>query len=144
MKQALSLIVLFCSLPGLGAAQIGMYQHGAVVRMHMGDCILAPRGFVMSFGGPAATESQESCLQYTLVSNDVVFVIVGKSSNQLIPLAETIDFRLQKNELAVRVDDAKHEARFAIKEMIVRSEWERIQRHIDDQMRVPEVREAAR
>jgi len=42
------------------------------------------------------------------------------------------------------VDDAKHEARFAIKEMIVRSEWERIQRHIDDQMRVPEVREAAR
>jgi hypothetical protein len=98
----------------------------------------------MAFGGPATMVGQETCPEYTLVSNEVVFVIVGKSSNQLIPLAETIDFRLQKNELAVRVDDAKHEARFAIKEMIVRSEWERIQRHIDDQMRVPEVREAAR
>jgi hypothetical protein len=144
MKQALSLIFLFCSLPALVAAQFGMYQHGAVVRMHMGDCVLAHRGFAVAFGGPATMVGQETCPEYTLVSNNVVFVIVGKSSNQLIPLAETIDFRLQKNELAVRVDDAIHEARFAIKEMIVRSEWERIQRHIDDQMRVPEVREAAR
>jgi uncharacterized protein YjbK len=56
----------------------------------------------------------------------------------LIPLAETIDFRLHKNELAVRVDDAKREAKFTIKEMIVRSEWERIQRHIDEQLRTSE------
>ena len=144
MKQALSLIFLFCSLPGLVAAQIGMYQHGAVVRMHMGDCILAPRGFMMSFGASSATESQESCPQYTLVSSNVVFVIVGKSSTQLIPLAETIDFRLQKNELAVRMDDAKHETKFTIKDMIVRSEWERIQRHVDEQTRGPAVGEAAR
>lgn len=69
---------------------------------------------------------------------------MGRSSNQLIPLAETIDFRLQKNELAVRVDDAKRETKFAIKEMIVRSEWERLQRHIDEQMRASEVRQAER
>jgi hypothetical protein len=144
MKHALSLIFLFYILPGLLVAQLGIYQHGSVVRMHMGDCILAHHGFMVAFGGPSTPESQESCPEYTLVSNSVVFVIVGKSSNQLIPLAETIDFRLQKNELAVRVDDAKHETKFMIKEMIVRSEWERVQRHIDERMRASEVHDAER
>jgi hypothetical protein len=144
MKRTLSLIFLFCSFPGLLAAQFGIYQHGAVVRMHMGDCILAHHGFMATFGGPAAPAPMEACPEYTLISDNVVYVIVGKSSNQLIPLAETIDFRLQKNELAVRVDDAKHETKFTIKEMIVRSEWDRIQRHIDEEMRTAEVHEAAR
>ena len=71
-----------------------------------------------------------------------MFVIVGKLSNSLIPLAETIDFRFHRNELAVRVDDAKHEAKFAIKEMMVRSEWDRLQRHIDEKMRVADDHEA--
>jgi hypothetical protein len=124
------------------AAQTGIYQHGTVVRMHMGDCILAHHGFMVAFGGPSAPMEHESCPEYTLVSDNVVFVIVGKSSNQLIPLAETIDFRLHKNELAVRVDDAKHETKFTIKEMMVRSEWERVQRHIDEKMRASEVHEA--
>ncbi len=73
--------------------------------------------------------------EYTLVSDHVVFVIVGKLSNSLIPLAQTIDFRFHKNELAVRIDDAKHEAKFAIKEMMVRSEWDRVQRHIEEKMK---------
>jgi hypothetical protein len=96
-----------------------------------------------TFGGPAAL-SQEGCPEYTLVSKDVVFVIVGKSSNQLIPLAEAIDFRFHKNELAVRVDDAKRETKFAIKEMIVRAEWDRLQRHIDVEMRAAEDHQADR
>ena len=139
MKRALSLIFLFCSLPSWTAAQIGIYQHGTVVRMHMGDCLLAPRGFLMAFGSPAGPMSQESCPEYTLVSNSVVFVIVGKSSTQLIPLTETIDFRLQKNELAVRVDDARRETKFMIKEMITRSDWDRMKQHIDEQIRTSEV-----
>jgi hypothetical protein len=36
--------------------------------------------------------------------------------------------------LAVRVDDARHESKFAIKEMTLRSEWERVQRHLEDQL----------
>jgi len=36
------------------------------------------------------------------------------------------------------VDDAKHESKFTIREMIVRSEWERMQRHMDEQMRTSE------
>jgi hypothetical protein len=142
MKKMLWLISLCCAVPTLLSAQLGIYQHGSVVRMHMGDCILAHHGFMATFGGPATPMPQEYCPEYTLVSEKVVFVIVGKSSNQLIPLAETIDFRFHKNELAVRVDDAKHESKFTIREMIVRSEWERMQRHMDEQMKVSEQKAA--
>jgi hypothetical protein len=63
-----------------------------------------------------------------------VFVIVGRSSNQLIPLADAVDFRFHHSELAVRVDDAKHESKFGIKEMILRSEWDLVQKHITDEL----------
>jgi len=135
MKQIFLLTFLFCSLPGLEAEQIGIYQHGTVVRMHMGDCLLAKPGFMVAFGGAPATMGQESCPEYTLVSDNVVFVVVGKSSSQLIPLSETIDFRLQKKEVAVRLDDAKHETKLRVKEMMVRSDWDRLQRHMDEQMK---------
>jgi len=138
MKKMPWLISLCCALPTFLPAEQGIYQHGSVVRMHMGDCILARHGFMTTFGGPATPMPQEYCPEYTLVSENVVFVIVGKSSNQLIPLAETIDFRLHKSELVIRVDDAKHESKFTIREMIVRSEWERMQRHMDEQMRTSE------
>jgi len=144
MKPVWSLILLFCSRPAGLAAQSGIYQHGSVVRMHMGDCVLAQHGFISAFGAPANPTSQQACAEYTLVSNDVVYVIVGKSSNQLIPLAETIDFRLHRNELAVRVDDAKKELKFAIREMLVRSEWERQQRHMDEEIRAADARPAER
>lgn len=144
MTRAFSLMFLFCSLPGLAAAQIGIYQHGTVVRMHMGDCLPSPHGFMSNFGAPSIPTIQEACPEYTLVSDTVVFVIVGRLSNQLVPLARTIDFRMRKNELAVRVDDAKHETKFVIKEMIVRSEWDRLQRHIEEELSVSPVREAER
>jgi len=143
MKRAFLFILAFCNLPILLVAQIGMYQHGSVVRMHMGDCMLAHHGMTVAFG-PPAIPSQDSCPEYTLVSTNVVYVIVGKSSNQLIPLSEVIDFRLHRNELAVRVDDAKRETKFTIKEMFVRSDWERVQHHIEAEMKAAEVREAER
>ncbi len=143
MKQPALLIFLLCAL-AYSPAQMGMYQHGSVIRMHMGDCTVMHQGFMTNFGPPSAPQTVESCPEYTLISDNVVFVIVGRSSTQLIPLAETIDFRFQKNELAVRVDDAKHETKFTIKDMIIRSEWDRIQRHMEERARAPEVREAQR
>ncbi|MGB8579324.1 MAG: hypothetical protein WCD47_00755 [Candidatus Sulfotelmatobacter sp.] len=133
-----TLILFVCGVTSLASAQIGMYQQGSVVRMHMGDCVLAHHGFMVAFGGPSSAEPQEFCPEYTLVSSKVVYVIVGKSSKELIPLAETIDFRLQKDQLAVRADDAKHESKFMIKEMVMRSEWDRMQRHMDEQMKTSE------
>jgi hypothetical protein len=116
------------------AAPIGIYQHGTVVRMRMGDCMLMHRGFITAFGPPQTAMTEESCPEYTLVTDKVVFVIVGRSSNQLVPLAEIIDFRFQNRELAVRVDDARKESKFAIKEMTLRSQWDLIQKHIEEEL----------
>jgi hypothetical protein len=119
------------------AAPVGAYQQGTVVRMHMGDCTLMHRGFMTQFGPPQAAAAEDACPEYTLVTDKVVFLIVGKSSNQLVPLAEVIDFRFENRELAVRVDDARKESKFAIKEMTLRSEWELIQKHMQQELAQP-------
>ncbi len=133
MKRALVLALLVSSLP-LFAAPLGIYQHGTVIRMRMGDCTLTHRGFITNFGAPQGQLAAETCPEYTLLTDKVVYVIVGRNSNQLVPLAEIIDFRIQKNELAVRVDDARHESKFAIKEMVLRSQWDLLQKHIEEQL----------
>ena len=123
MKRALLLIVVFCLLQSFVMAQFSIYQHGTVVRMHMGECLSQHR-LMAALSGSATPQAVEPCPEYTLITDKVVYVIVGKNSNQLIPLAESILFRLQKNEVAVRVDDARQESRFVVKEMALRSEWE--------------------
>lgn len=102
--------------------------------MHMGDCQVVHRGFMNQFGPPQAAMVEDSCPEYTLLTDKVVFVIVGKSSNQLVPLAETIDFRFDNRDLAVRVDDAKKDSKFAIKEMTLRSQWDLLQRHVEHEL----------
>ena len=116
------------------SAWAGVYQHGTVVRMRMTDCLPAHHGFMMAMSGPAAPMGPEVCPEYTLLSDKVVFVIVGRSSDQVIPLADVIDFRLHNNEMAVRVDDARKESKFGIKEMILRTEWDMVQKHITEEM----------
>lgn len=131
---SLWMLLLLCSVP---MAWAGIYQHGTVVRMRMGDCLPAHHAFMLTFGGPQQMSAQDLCPEYTLLSEKVVYVIVGRSSDQLVPLADVIDFRLHNNELAVRVDDAKHESKFAIKEMILRSQWDLVQKHIAEELSVP-------
>lgn len=87
-----------------------------------------------AFGPPQSQANEGVCPEYTLLSDKVVFVIVGKNSNELVPLAENIDFRFHNKDLMVRVDDARHESKFAIKEMTLRSQWEKIQKHVDDEL----------
>ncbi len=127
-------LVLALVLGSVNLAWAGIYQHGTIVRMRMTDCMASHHGFITTFGGPTVPVASDACPEYTLVSDKVVYVIVGKSSNQLVPLADVIDFRLRNNELAVRLDDAKHETKFGIKEMILRTEWDMIQRHVADQL----------
>lgn len=118
----------------LSAAPLGVYQHGTVIRMRMGDCALTHGGFMKSFGPPQSPGNEGVCPEYVLMTDKVVFVIVGKSSNQLVPLAEVIDFRLHNKDMAIRVDDARHESKFSIKEMTLRGDWELLQRHIENQL----------
>ncbi len=133
MKRAPFFALLLLSLPSL-AAPLGIYQHGTVVRMRLGDCALTHRGFISAFGGPQSQVPGETCPEYTLVSDKVVYVIVGRGSHQLVPLAEVIDFRIRKNELAVRVDDARHESKFVIKEMILRSQWDLMKKRLEEEL----------
>jgi hypothetical protein len=42
-------------------------------------------------------------------------------------LAEITRFRLQKNEMLIRIDDAAKESHFHIKSMVLRPEWDRNQ-----------------
>jgi hypothetical protein len=123
MKQVwITLLFGLLSIPT--EAQFGIYQHGTIIRMKMGDC-LSPHGFMATISGSPKQQADDSCPEYTMVTEKVVYVIVGKASNQLLPLAESTDFRFQKNEIAIRIDDAKHESRFLIREMALRSEWDR-------------------
>ena len=119
------------------AAWAGVYQHGTVVRMRMGECMSERHGFMLTMSGAGPQNAPEDCPEYTLVSDKVVYVIVGRSANQLVPLADQIDFRLQNTEVAVRVDDAKRESKFTIREMILRSEWDLVQKHIADRLSSP-------
>jgi hypothetical protein len=72
-------------------------------------------------------EVGELCPEYVLIADKVVYVISGKTSDQLIPLAESTRFRLLKNEMLIRIDDASKETRFHIKAMVLRPEWDRTQ-----------------
>jgi len=138
-KFVFALTTFVCSLP---CAWAGVYQHGTVIRMRTVDCLPAHHGFMTTMGGAQLPMAPEVCPEYTLLSDKVVYVIVGRSSDQLVPLADVIDFRINKNELAMRIDDARHESKFTIKEMILRSEWDLIQKHITDQMNSPHTAES--
>ncbi|HUA15314.1 MAG TPA: hypothetical protein VMG31_08440 [Verrucomicrobiae bacterium] len=133
-KHTWCLVVVLASLQAAWAAPLGLYRQGTVVSMRMGDCLPTHRGFMASFGAPAVPGAPEACPEYVLVSEKVVFVMVGKSSAQLVPLADAIDFRLVNNEIAVRIDDAKRESKFSIKEMILRSQWDLAQKHMQSEL----------
>ena len=130
-RYGMWIALMICLVP---SAWAGVYQHGTVVRMRMTDCQPAHHGFMMAMSGSATPMGPEVCPEYTLVSDKVVFVIVGRSSDQLIPLADVIDFRLHNNEMAVRVDDARRENKFGIKEMILRTEWDMVQKHVAEEL----------
>lgn len=132
LRYTLCLVAVLCMFQ---TAWAGVYQHGTVVRMRMVDCLPAHHGFMSVMGGAPAQTTEEMCPEYTLLSEKVVYVIVGRSSDQLVPLADIIDFRINKNELAMRIDDARRENKFSIKEMILRSEWDTLQKHVAEQMK---------
>jgi hypothetical protein len=52
-------------------------------------------------------------------------VIVGRHSDEFIPLAENIDFVIHKNELVILPDNDKSKPRFAIQRMMLRADWDR-------------------
>ncbi len=111
----------------LGAAAILQAQgnwsfKGTVVKMRMADCVMQ-RGFMATMSGvPAAGVT---CPEYTVVSDKVVYLVVGRSAEEFIPLAEDMDFLIRKNELVIFSDDEKTKSHFVIQQMTLRSDWDR-------------------
>ena len=124
MKRVL-LSILLAASPALLIAQSPHREHGTIVRMRMTDCMGPQHGFMAAMAGGANVAATALCPEYVLVAEKVVYVITGKSSDQLIPLAETTYFHLQKNEMLIRIDDSPKESHFRIKVMVLRPEWDR-------------------
>ena len=125
MKRILLGCILLAA-PALLAAQTHNHQQGTIIRMRMTDCLGPQHGFISVMSG-ADKAGAELCPEYVLVTDTVVYVISGKTADQLLPLAEVTRFRLQKNEMLIRVDDAPRESHFHIKAMALRPDWERMQ-----------------
>ena len=126
MKRILCCLVVLI-FPVLAAAQAHSTQQGTLIRMRMTDCLGPQHGFMAAMSGGGKVESGTLCPEYVLVADKVVYVISGKTSEALIPLAEVTRFRLQKNEMLIRIDDAQKESHFHIKAMLLRPEWDRAQ-----------------
>jgi hypothetical protein len=126
MKRTLLCVFLLVT-PTLLSAQNRDRQQGTIIRMRMTDCMGPQHGFMAAMSGAGKVETGALCPEYVLVTAKVVYVITGKDSDQLIPLAEATRFRLQKNEMLIRIDDASKETHFHIKAMVLRPEWDRSQ-----------------
>jgi hypothetical protein len=61
----LTLVWIMTGISVASAAPIGSYQHGTVVRMRMGDCMLMHRGFMNQFGPPQAAAVEEGAARNT-------------------------------------------------------------------------------
>jgi hypothetical protein len=127
MKRTLFCIFVLALPVVLSAQSAHNHQQGTIVRMRMTDCLGPQHGFMAQMSGGGQMEPALLCPEYVLVADKVVYVISGKSSEQLIPLAEVTRFRLQKNEMLIRIDDASKESHFHIKAMVLRPEWDRNQ-----------------
>ncbi|MGB9071256.1 MAG: hypothetical protein WCC22_01175 [Terriglobales bacterium] len=132
MKRWLMLAVLFCSSLPFLLAQTRTHQQGTVVRMRMAECIPQHR-LMAALSGGRKVPTGELCPEYVLVTDKVVYTIIGKDTNQLLLLAEITRFRIQHNEMLIRIDDANRESRFHVQEMTLRPEWERQQRRAEEE-----------
>jgi hypothetical protein len=122
------LCIFLLALPVFLSAQTHSHQQGTIVRMRMTDCLGSPHGFMATMSGEGKMEPDRGlCPEYVLVAEKVVYVISGKTSARLLPLAEVTQFRFQKNEMLIRIDDAPKESHFHIKAMVLRPEWDRNQ-----------------
>lgn len=130
MKRFLLLVTLLSMMPISLAAQNRGWDAGVIVRMRMTDCVASHHAFMTVMGGPQQV-TNDQCPEYVLVTDKVVYVIVARDSDQLVPLAESTRFHLQKNEVLIRLDDARRESHFHVKEMTLRPQWEREQQIAD-------------
>lgn len=124
MKRVpLLLTFLLCAAAFLPAENHWIVQ-GTAVRMKLADC-LPERGFRATMSGMPVVK--DSCPQYTVMSSRVVYVILGRHPEEFMPLAQNVHFAIRKNEVLVFGKNNKVQSHFVVKQMMLRSDWEREQ-----------------
>jgi hypothetical protein len=123
MKRMTVLIVLVLGAATLMQAQSRWSFRGTVIKMRMADCA-AQHGFMVAMSG-APGPIGGTCPEYTIMSDKVVYVVVGRRAEAFIPLAENMDFLIRKNELVIFSDDEKTKSNFAIQSMTLRADWDK-------------------
>lgn len=124
MKRVLFVFNFLLVMVSLMPAQSRPFK-GTVTKMQMSECTIQHRFVTTLSGTPLITTVP--CSEYTVISDKVVYVIIGHHADQSIPLAEDIFFREKNNELVVFSDDEKSQVRFPIKQMTLRADWDRDQ-----------------
>jgi hypothetical protein len=136
MKRLWLVILFGCISSSPLCAQASRKQEGVIVRMRMTGCPAASQHlFTMVVAGSVTPFPDDFCPEFTLVTEKVVYVVVGRSSSQFIPLAEVTRFHFQKKELLISLDDTNRDSRFMVKEMMLRADWDRQQRLNEEMMR---------
>ena len=123
MKRIALLFVMVLSAATFLQAQGHWSFKGTVIKMRMTDCAMQ-RGFMATMSGVSAPAGI-MCPEFTVMSDKVVYVVVGRRAEEFIPLAEDMEFLIRKNELVIFSDDEKTKTHFAIQQMTLRADWDR-------------------
>ncbi len=125
MKRITLLFVFVLGAAALMQAQGHWSFKGTVIKMRMADCT-AQHGFIAAMSG-TSVQPGKNCPEYTILSDKVVYVVVGRRAEEFMPLAENMDFLVRKNELVIFSEDEKLASHFAIQQMTLRADWDREQ-----------------
>lgn len=136
MKRIALLFIFALSASAALQAQANWSFKGTVIKMRMTTCAMHG-GFMATMSG-APAPAGITCPEYTMMSDKVVYVVVGRRSEEFIPLAENMVFLVRKNELVLFSDDEKTKSRFTIQQMILRADWERDEARKDATARMAE------
>jgi glucosamine 6-phosphate synthetase-like amidotransferase/phosphosugar isomerase protein len=123
MKRIALIFIFAWSVASAAQAQGNWSFKGTVTRMRMTDCVMHT-GFMATMSGVPAPAGI-TCPEYTLMSDKVVYVVVGRRTDEFIPLAENMVFLIRKNEIVLFSDDEKTKSRFSIQRMMLRADWDR-------------------
>jgi hypothetical protein len=122
MRRVLFLFGFLLVTVSLMPAQSRPFK-GTVIKMQMSECTI-PHRLISNLSGTPVIATVP-CAEYTVISDKVVYIIVGHRPEQSIPLAEDIFFQEKNKELVVFSGDEKSRVQFSIKQMTLRSELDR-------------------
>lgn len=126
MKRATLLFVFVLLILATVQAEEHWSFKGTVIKMRMGECI--GHGVLAALSG-TPEQPAKNCPEYTVMTDKVVYVVVGRRSEEFMPLAEDMDFLVRKNELVIFTENEKASSHFTIQQMTLRQDWVREQAH---------------